>query len=140
MKFLKIILLSCSIVLIMALAGTACSPKPVPAATIYDPAKNYAAFLVVNSDHGKTSLASMKQHSTNESLEIGPVEFYTPGTKDFGPALTRLTASKQVKVVWIISSIFEVNDIKTAMAKLDYAGTYRYAPISDQTGPIKIEK
>jgi hypothetical protein len=138
MKFQNLVLLSCCIVLITALAGAACSQKPAPGLT-YDPAKNYAAFLVVNSEYGKTSLAAMKQHSTDESYEIGPVEYYNPGTKDFVPALTRLTANKQVKIVWIISSLFDVNDIKQAMVKIDYAGTYRYAPISDQVGPIKVQ-
>jgi hypothetical protein len=139
MKFHNITLFSCCIVLIIGLSGAACSQKPAPGIT-YDPNKNYAAFLVINSDHGKTSLASMKQHTTDESYEIGPIEYYNPGTKDFVPALTRLTASKQVKIVWIISSLFDVNDIKLAMTKIDYAGTYRYAPISDQVGPIKVEK
>jgi hypothetical protein len=133
MKFQNIILLSCCIIVIMALAGAACSPS-----IKYDPSKNYAAFLVINSETGKTSLASMKAHSLQENYEIGPIEFYNPGTKDFEPALTRLTASKQVKLVWIVSSVFDVNDIKKAMAKLDYAGTYRYAPISEGSVPIKI--
>ena len=105
----------------------------------YDPAKNYAAFLVLNNDTGKSSLETMKMRSTGDSLEIGPIEYYTTGTKDFEPVLKKLTASKQVTVVWIIASLWDINTIKDSMAKIEYKGAYRYVPISDQTGAIKIQ-
>jgi len=133
------ILLSCFTVLAVMLAGIACSQKPVQDAA-YDPSLNYAAFLVVNTEYGKDSLERMKAHSLEESFEIGPIEYYQPGTREFKPVLTRLTASKQVKLVWIISSVFDVNDIKKAIAGVDYTGVYRYVPISDQTGPIKLQQ
>jgi hypothetical protein len=139
MRFRNIILLSCCIILIIATAGAACAQKPAQG-FIYDPSKSYASFLVVNSEYGKTSLASMKAHTTEENYEIGPIEYYNPGTKDFEPALTRLTGSKQVKIVWIVSSIYDVNEIKKAIAKLDYAGAFRYAPIYDQVGPLKVQQ
>jgi hypothetical protein len=84
-------------------------------------------------------LATMQQRSTGEGLEIGPVEFYKQGAKDFGPVLKKLTASKQVTVVWIISSIWDINEIKNGMTDLEYTGAYRYVPISDGTGAIKIQ-
>jgi hypothetical protein len=117
---------------------TACS-KPADQGITYDPAKNYAAFLVLNNDTGKASLATMQQRSAGDKLEIGPIEYYTAGTKDFEPALKKLTVSKQVTVVWIIASLWDINTIKDSMAKIEYKGAYRYVPISDQTGAIKIQ-
>ena len=81
----------------------------------------------------------MKQHTLEENLEIGPIEYYSPGTTDFEPILTRLTASKQVKLVWIISKVLDVPQIKTAMSKIAYAGSYRYAPIMNGS-PVKINQ
>jgi ABC-type branched-subunit amino acid transport system substrate-binding protein len=93
----------------------------------YDPAKNYAAFLAPNSDFGKASVEAMKQKCSAEGLEIGPVEYYTTGTRDFAPALKKLTASKQVTVVCInFSSITDISNIKQSMVDLDYTGAYRY--------------
>jgi hypothetical protein len=128
-----------SAMLILGALLASCSQKPVQG-FVYDPAKNYAAFLVINTPVGKTALESMKKHSTAEQYEIGPVEYYEPGSKDFESILRKLTVSKQVKLVWIISSLWDVADIKAAMAKVDYKGPYRYAPITDQTGAIKIDQ
>jgi hypothetical protein len=118
---------------------TACS-KPADQGITYDPAKNYAAFLVLNTDVGKSSLATMQQRSITEGWEIGPVEYYTTGAKDYELILKKLTASKQVTVVWVIASLWDINDIKASMAKIDYAGPFRYVPISDQEGAIKIQQ
>lgn len=110
---------------------TACTVKQPPA-MVYDPAKNYAAFLVLDTDLGKAKLNAMKTQSAQEGLEIGRIEYYATGTKDFEPALKRLTESKQVSVVWIyFASIMDVSNIKQSMGKLDYAGAYRYT--TDQT-------
>jgi hypothetical protein len=93
----------------------------------YDPAKNYAAFLAPDSDFGKASVEAMKVKCAGEGLETGPVEYYTAGTKDFAPALKKLTASKQVTVVCInFSSITDISNIKQSMVNLDYTGAYRY--------------
>jgi len=126
-----------SIYIILAIAVawtagfTACS-KPADQGFNYDPAKNYAAFLVPNSEVGKTTLENMKRQSAGEGLEIGPVEYYAAGTIDFAPVLKKLTASKQVTVVWInFSSIGDINNIKTSMEKIEYMGSYRYT--TDQT-------
>jgi hypothetical protein len=116
---------------------TACS-KPVDQGITYDPAKNYAAFLVLNTDVGKASLETMKKRSTDEGLEIGPIEYYTAGAKDYELILKKLTVSKQVTVVWIIASLWDINDMKTSMEKIEYRGPYRYVPISDQSGALKI--
>jgi hypothetical protein len=121
-------------------AGFAACLKPADQGINYDPAKNYASFLVLNTDVGKASLETMKNRSVGEGLEIGPIEYYTTGNKDFGPALKKLTASKQVTVVWIIASLWDINDIKTSMEKIEYKGPYRYVPISDQEGAIKIQQ
>ena len=136
MKHREILILFC-ITFIVAMSGAACSQSQAQNIT-YDPSKSYAAFLVVNSEYGKDSLVSMRARSLQEGYEIGPIEPYNPGIKDFEPILRRLTSSKQVKIVWIISSYLDVPDIKKAQAKIDYTGAYRYVPISDQTGPMKI--
>ena len=121
-------------------AGLAACTNPADQGINYDPAKNYASFLVLNNDVGKASLATMQQRSSGDQLEIGPIEYYTTGTKDFEPALKKLTISKQVTVVWIIASLWDINTIKDAMAKIDYKGAYRYVPITDQEGAIKIQQ
>ncbi len=101
----------------------------------YDPAKNYAAFLAPNSDFGKASVEAMKVKVAGEGFEIGPVEYYTAGTKDFAPALKKLTASKQVTVVCInFSSITDISNIKQSMVDLDYTGSYRYTTEQTKLG------
>lgn len=139
MNLHKSIYIILGIAVAWTLGAAACS-KPVDQGINYDPAKNYASFLVLNNDVGKASLATMQQRSSGDKLEIGPIEYYTAGTKDFEPALKKLTASKQVTVVWIIASLWDINTIKDAMAKIEYNGAYRYVPITDQQGAIKIQQ
>ena len=130
-------------VLVIAVALTAgftACLKPADQGINYDPAKNYASFLVLNNDIGKSSLETMEMRSTGEGLEIGPIEYYTAGTKDYELTLKKLTASKQVTVVWIIASLWDINTIKDSMSKIEYKGAYRYVPISDQAGAIKIQQ
>ncbi len=124
------------VMLLLPLA--ACSLLPGQGFT-FDPSKKYATFLVIDNETGRSTLAAMKQRSTGEGYEIGPVEFYKQGTKDFAPMLKKITGSKQVAVVWVISSIWDVNDIKSGMEGLDYSGPYRYVPISGESGPIKLQ-
>jgi len=136
MKKRTAIFISCSLVM-LSLIVSSCSlfqPK-----ITYDPNKTYAAFLVLDNPVAKTSLESMKQHTLQENIEIGPIEYYTQGTQDFVPVLTRLTANKQVKLVWIISGVLDVPQIKTAMSKITYQGSYRYAPIMNGT-QVKINQ
>ena len=135
----KLLFSSFSATVLLALICVSCSLLPGQG-TNYDPSKNYAAFLVLDNDTGRSSLATMKQRSTGEGWEIGPIEFYKQGTKDFAPILKKLTASKQVTVVWIISSVWDVPDIKKGMEGLEYAGPFRYVPISEGTGAIKIQQ
>jgi predicted small secreted protein len=126
-------------ILISSVLLASCNQKPVQGIA-YDPTKKYAAFLVLNTAVGKNALENMKIHSAEEQYEIGPVEYYDPGSKDFESILRKLTVNQQVKLVWIISSLWDVADIKTAMTKIDYKGPYRYVPITDQTGAIKIDQ
>jgi hypothetical protein len=137
MKNRKIIYMAFSVSIILALLSAGCALIPDQGIS-YDPAKRYAAFLVLNNDIAKGSLATMQKRSTDEQLEIGPVEYYNAGTKDFETALKKLTASKQVTVVWIITDFLHVNDIKAAMANIEYKGPYRYALVSGQ-GPVTIQ-
>jgi hypothetical protein len=125
---------------IISLVASSCSFIQQQPKITYDPNKTYAAFLVLDSAAGKASLETMKQHTLAEGLEIGPIEYYSPGTKDFEPILTRLTTNKQVKLVWIISLVLDVPQIKTGMSKLTYEGSYRYAPIMNDGSQIKIQQ
>jgi len=133
------VLFSIFAVLMFALMCVSCSLLPGQGFT-YDPSKNYATFLVIDNDTGRNSLAIMKQRSIAEGWEIGPIEYYKPGTKDFAPILEKLTASKQVMVVWIISLVWDIPDIKKGMEGLDYTGPFRYVPISEEAGAIKIQQ
>ncbi len=125
--------------ILISLVASSCSFLQQMQPATYDPNKTYAAFLVVDSDAGKASLQSMKQHTLSQNLEIGPIEYYNPGTTDFVPVLTRLTAHPEVKLVWIISLVLDVPQIKAAMVKVNYAGSYRYAPIMNGAA-IKIQQ
>jgi hypothetical protein len=135
---LKLLISSLAALVLLALPCVSCSLLPGQGFT-YDPSKNYASFLVLDNETGKNSLALMKQRSIGEGFEIGPVEYYKQGTKDFAPVLKELTSSKQVAVVWIISSVWDIPDIKKGIEGLDYSGPFRYVPISEGAGPIKIQ-
>jgi len=135
----KLIFSSLSLFALLVLGCLSCSLLPGQGIS-YDPAENYTAFLVLDNEVGKASLATMKQRSIDEGFEIGPIEYYKQGAKDFAPILKRLTASKQVTVVWVISSVWDIPNIKQGMESLDYKGPYRYVPISDATGAIKIQQ
>jgi len=136
---LKLLFMSLPVVMLIALMCVSCALLPDQGFT-FDPSKNYASFLVLDNDTGRSSLATMRQRSIDEGLEIGPIEFYKQGATDFAPMLEKLTAGKQVTVVWIISSVWDIPDIKKGMEGLDYAGPFRYVPISEQTGAIKIQQ
>jgi hypothetical protein len=114
---------------LLLLSCAACSLLPGQAFT-YDPSKSYASFLVLDNETGRSILAMMKQRSVGEGYEIGPIEYYKQGTKDFAPMLKKLTGSKQVTTVWVISSVWDIPDIKKGMEGLDYSGPFRYVPIS----------
>lgn len=97
--------------------------------TQYDLSKQYVAFLVMNTPVGKSTLEGAKQRAAKETYEIGPVGYYNPGTTDFESILSKLTASSQVKLVWIIGSASDINDIRAALTKVSYQGACRYALI-----------
>jgi hypothetical protein len=136
----KIMLFSSfSAVIVLIVVCLSCSLLPGQTFT-FDPSKNYASFLVLDNDTGRDSLATMTQRSIDEGLTIGPIEFYKQGQKDFAPMLKKLTASKQVKVLWIISSVWDITDIKKGLEGLEYVGPFRYVPIAEGTGAIKVQR
>ena len=129
-----------SVSIILALLSAGCSLITGQGIS-YDPAKRYAAFLVPNSEFGKASLEAMKKQCASEGLEIGPIEYYTTGTKDFEPALKKLTASKQITVVCInFSSITDISNIKQSMSKIEYTGAFRYTTDRTTLGNNKISR
>jgi len=119
------------IIAIMLLTAifTACANLPWSApAPAYDPAKDYAAFLVLESANGRAILDNLKERSLNEKYEIGPIEYYKLGTKDFEPIIKKLTASPQIKLLWLASSLMDIPDIQKAITKVGYKGALRYMP------------
>jgi len=135
----KLLFLSFIVVFLLALIFVSCSLLP-DAGSTYDPSKSYAAFLVLDNDTGRSSLATMQQRSIGEGWEIGPIEFYKQGARDFAPMLKKLTASKQVTVVWVICYMWDIPDIKKGMEGLEYTGPFRYVPIAEGTGAIEIQQ
>lgn len=97
---------------------------------VYDPAKRYAAFLVLDSEGGTNTLAGVKQRTITDGYEIGPTEYYKSGNKDFEPVLRKLTPSPQIEILWIVSSVMDIPDIQKALTKIEYKGTIRYMPVS----------
>ncbi len=131
------IIISAALALLL-LPQAACSMLPGQG-FVYDSSKDYATFLVIDNETGRSVLATMMQRSAGEGFETGPVEYYKQGTKDFAPALKKLTGSARVKVVWIISSVWDIPDIKKGIEGLDYTGPFRYVPISGESGPVRIQ-
>ena len=103
----------------------------------YDPDKTYASFLVLDNNVGRASLATMEQHSIAEGWAIGPIEYYKQGTKDFAPILKKLTASKQVTVVWVISSVWDIPSIKRAWKAWTMRGPTGTCPSPRQRERLK---
>lgn len=99
----------------------------------YDINKEYAAFLVVNYPQSTDILNTAKDKSVGEGYEIGPVVFYEPGTTDFTYKIKQLIPSKQISLIWIISSLFDVPNIQKALTGAEYKGYVRYMPVSGQT-------
>ena len=119
------------LLVILSLAGisfAACS-QPAPAA-VYDPAKQYAGYLVAKSPQATPALNSAKQKSAAEGLETGPVVYYEPGTKDFEEHFKKLTPSKQILVIWVIGSLLDSPNIQKAISATGYKGQVRYEPVT----------
>ncbi|MCX5994002.1 MAG: hypothetical protein NT177_07295, partial [Chloroflexi bacterium] len=59
----KLLISSFSAAVLLLLTCLSCSLLPAQGIT-YDPSKNYATFLVLDNDTGRSSLATMQQRST----------------------------------------------------------------------------
>ncbi len=132
MPYKRIFLLSITLMLI-ATAHIACTNVPGSTAT-YDPAKSYAAFLILDSANGRNILDNLKERSLGEGYVIGPIEYYKLGSKDFDPIVKKLIPGTQVKLIWIASSLMDIPDIQKAIAKTEYKGTIRYMPATQSVG------
>ncbi len=122
-----------SLILIVSFLLVSCIQLPGQTAT-YDPAKKYAAFLVVNHPSSGDVLSNIKQRSISEGYEIGPIEYYNPGTKDFEPIIRKLTPDKQITLIWVAGSIMDSPDIQKAIARVEYKGGIRYMPVTGAVG------
>jgi hypothetical protein len=130
------LLLASVIISILILNLAACSANPPQQqAPQYDPAKNYAAFLVVNTPQSADALKAAKEKSARESYEIGPVVYYEPGTQDFVPLVKKLTPSKQVSLIWVVGSLLDTPNIQKAMAAAEIKGYLRYMPVTAPATP-----
>jgi hypothetical protein len=106
-----------------------CSSQPTPQ-SIYDPAKHYAAFLVLNNPNSANVLDSVKGKSVGDGYEIGPVEYYAAGTTDFETAIKKLTPSKQITVLYVVANMMDVPNIQKGIAKVAFKGEVRYMPVT----------
>jgi hypothetical protein len=111
----------------------ACIPTPV-SPTVTDSSKSYASFLVLDSANGREILENVKQSSLAEGYEIGPIEYYKLGTRDFDSIIKKLTPGAQVKLIWIVSSLMDVPDIQSSLKKVEYKGLIRYKPATQSVG------
>jgi hypothetical protein len=105
--------------------------------TQYDPSKSYASFLVLNSPNSAKVLDNIKQISIADGYEIGPIEYYNPGTKDFEPVLRKLTSNKQVTLLWIASGLLDTRDVQKSLAVIGFKGSVRYMPVTGNATPIQ---
>lgn len=119
-------------ILIVNLAACGSQPQQAPQ---YDPAKNYAAFLVVNTPLSIDALKSAKEKSTRDGYEIGPVVYYEPGTKDFEALVKKLLPSKQISLIWVSGSLLDTPNIQKAVAAAEYKGLLRYMPVTAPAAP-----
>ena len=97
---------------------------------VYDPAKKYAAFLVLDSEGGTNTLTGVKQRTLTEGYEIGPIEYYKSGNKDFEPVLKKLTQNPQIKIIWFVGSLGDIVEVQKAKTKIEYNGEIRYKTLS----------
>jgi hypothetical protein len=109
-----------------------CISQPVPQ-PVYNPAKNYAAFLVLNNPNSAKILDEVKITTVSTGLEIGPIEYYDPGTTDFEPVIKKLTPSKQISVLWVVGNIMDSTNISKGIAKSSFKGEMRLKPVSGPT-------
>jgi len=119
-----------TVISIFVLNLTACGSQQQAQTAQYDPSKEYAAFLVVNSTLAENSLNSARERSTRDGYEIGPVVYYNPGTQDFEALFKKLTPSKQISLIWIVGSLLDTPNIQKAIAATEYKGQIRYMPVT----------
>ena len=99
---------------------------------VYDPLKNYAAFLVLNNPNSAKTLDNVIALTLANSYEIGPVEYYSAGTTDFEPVIRELTPGKQITLLWIVGNLMDAPNIRKGITKVAFKGEVRYMPV---TGP-----
>jgi hypothetical protein len=126
----KILITLFSIIIIIGLFTTCSTTNGQKPA--YDINKEYAAFLVVNYPQAADILNTAKDKSIGEGYEIGPIVYYEPGTTDFTYKIKQLIPSKQISLIWVISSLFDVPNIQKALTGVEYKGYIRYMPVSGQ--------
>ncbi len=123
-KSIIIVVISCIIC-----SGLAACSQQAPA-TVYDPNKQYAAYLVVNTPQASQALNSAQQKSALEGFVNGPVVYYEPGTQDFEEHFKKLTPSKQVSLIWVVGSLLDTPGIQKALTTSGYKGQFRYEPVT----------
>jgi hypothetical protein len=124
------LLLALLSVVILSFNLAACSSSQPQQGFQYDPAKNYSAFLVVNTPASAGALTAAKQKATGDGYEIGPVVYYEPGTRDFTEQVKKLLPGKQVQVIWVSGSLLDTPDIQKALIAAQYKGQIKYMPVT----------
>ncbi|MCX6005351.1 MAG: hypothetical protein NT082_06740 [Chloroflexi bacterium] len=128
MKYRKLTITAYLLLLILISPTASCTGAS--GGTInYDPSKNYAAFLVLNTESGKSALENMKLQSTADNYTIGPIEYYSPGSTGYEPLIRKLIQNKQVTLLWLIAPMREIIEMQKVITKVEYKGAVRYLPV-----------
>jgi hypothetical protein len=122
-KFINLIL----VFAIMAIAmSIACSQPTTSNSKYSDPSKTYAAFIVQNSPNAQSAIDKAIFQLKNDGIEIGPMEYYNAGTKDFVPIVKKLILGKQITCIFIIGNIMDMPSIRTSAKQAGFAGEFRF--------------
>ncbi len=113
------------IVVLLSSVLLSCGPGKVT----YDPAKTYAAVIAIDLPAARTTLDDIRQKSSAEGFDVGPVEYYQPGQEDFVPIIKRLTSEATIGMLWIASGLEDIPGIQAAVAKAGYTGQVRLMPV-----------
>lgn len=130
MSYKKTIYSIVLIILLLSIFVVSCSQQ---SGQTYDPSKKYAAFLVVNVPNNQSALESARSKAIGDGYEIGPIEYYDPGTKDFEAIIKKLIPNQQITLIWISGSLLDSPNIQKALNAAGFKGGVRYMPVSTAT-------
>ncbi|GEM_PF-618736 len=125
LKLISLILIA----LFMLTYSLACAVKQGKTET-FNPSKTYQGALAINLPATDGILAEIRQRATADGEELGPVEYYEPGEKDFEPIIAKLMSRAKIDVLWIAGGIMDIPNIQKAVVTAGYTGQTRLKPVS----------